>query len=292
MNITQKDRIASQCVCCDSTELQKSPAILMPFVAHRVFGWQPVEITTDWELNTIKNGMAYSICNSVFCNNCGHLFLDVRFNDNEMNVLYEGYRDEKYTKLREHYEAGYSKRNEELNVKISYISDIENFIYPHLDFPISVLDWGGDTGKNTPFTHHNKVLHIYYISNKSEIASGAKKVDKSTAMNNKYDLIVCSNVLEHIPYPEEVIFDIKNSMQPDSLLYIEVPLENLIRNNEKTDWIQNKKHWHEHINFYNSDSLSALITKCGLYVVELKELQVTENDKTFFLYLAICKLRK
>jgi hypothetical protein len=64
----------------------------MPFVAHRVFGWEPVEITEDWGLKTINNGMAYSVRNSLLCDNCGHLFLDIRFNESEMNSLYEGYR--------------------------------------------------------------------------------------------------------------------------------------------------------------------------------------------------------
>jgi hypothetical protein len=75
----------------------------MPFVAHRVFGWEAVEITEDWGLKTINNGMAYSVCNSLLCDNCGHLFLDIRFNEGEMNSLYEGYRGQEYTELRERY---------------------------------------------------------------------------------------------------------------------------------------------------------------------------------------------
>src|SRR5665647_1136619 len=103
----QRERIASSCVICGSCALKKSPAILMPFVAHRTFGWEPVEITDDWGLKTIRNGMAYSICNSIQCSNCGLLFLDIRFNESEMNSLYDGYREKQYTELREKYEPGY-----------------------------------------------------------------------------------------------------------------------------------------------------------------------------------------
>ena len=141
-----------QCVCCGSKALAKSPAILMPFVAHRVFGWKPVVIDDSWGLKTIRNGTAYTICNSVYCSDCGFLFLDIRFSEEELKSLYDGYRDKQYTDLREIYEPGYTTRNDSLNAGINYIADIETFLSPYLSFPISILDWGGDTGKNTPFT--------------------------------------------------------------------------------------------------------------------------------------------
>jgi len=237
----QHERIASSCVCCKSRALKKSPAILMPFLAHRVFGWEPVEITDDWGLNTIRNGMAYSICNSVQCDNCGHLFLDIRFNESEMNSLYDGYREKDYTDLREKYEPGYKERNDRLNSAIEYIPDIEQFLSPHLAFPISILDWGGDTGKNTPFQTRNKLLHIYDISNKPVTINGAIKIDKSTATRTQYDLIICSNVLEHIPHPIDIVLDIKMSMRIDTVLYIEVPLEDIVRTNDAKTAIHQKR---------------------------------------------------
>src|SRR5437016_2710182 len=88
------ERIASRCICCDGDQLAKSPAILMPFIAKRVFGWEPVEIMDDWGLRDIKSGMAYPLCNSVQCASCGVLFLDIRFSDSEMATLYSGYRGE------------------------------------------------------------------------------------------------------------------------------------------------------------------------------------------------------
>ena len=147
----RRERIATQCVCCGGENLKSSPAILMPFVAHRVFGWAPVVIDESWGLNTIKSGNAYSICKSLYCKDCGFLFLDIRFSDAELSNLYEDYRGETYNSLRESYEPGYTLRNKELIAGFEYIGDIEKFLEPHLNFPVSVLDWGGDIGKNTPF---------------------------------------------------------------------------------------------------------------------------------------------
>lgn len=127
-------RIATECVCCGSALLKKSPAILMPFVAHRVFDWRPVEVDESWGLNTIKNGHAYSICNSLCCNDCGLLFLDIRFSDEELSYLYRNYRDAEYTDLRESYEPGYKARNNLLIKEVNYMPDVEEFLKPFFSY--------------------------------------------------------------------------------------------------------------------------------------------------------------
>ena len=100
----------------------------MPFIAHRVFNWQPLKIDSSFGLNTINPGMAYSVCNSVLCKDCYHLFLDIRFDDNELIRLYKNYRGKEYVKIRERYEPGYSKRNRILQKGYSYMPEIERFI--------------------------------------------------------------------------------------------------------------------------------------------------------------------
>jgi len=169
-----RPRIADACICCGGQSLEKSPAILMPFVAHRVFGWAPVEIDDSWGLRTILNGNAYSICNSVSCLDCGMLFLDIRFSDPEMEALYSGYRQAEYTALRDHYEPGYAERNDTLNQGIGFIPEIEAFLTPFLPLPVRVLDWGGDTGINTPFKSASTLFHVYDISGKPGIAGAVR----------------------------------------------------------------------------------------------------------------------
>jgi hypothetical protein len=141
-----QSRIAASCVCCGSGNLARSPAILMPFVAARVFDWYPVEIDEDWGLKTIQNGHAYSICNSLQCQDCHLLFLDIRFTDEELGKLYSDYRGLEYSQLREQFEPGYIERNSRLNEGVPFLDQVESFIRPHLQFPIALLDWGGDTG--------------------------------------------------------------------------------------------------------------------------------------------------
>jgi hypothetical protein len=143
-----RHRVADQCVCCGSQNLHGTPAILMPFVAHRCFGWAPTLIDESWGLNTVQKGMAYTVCKSLQCTDCGLLFSDIRFSDDELERLYSGYRNADYTALRETYEPGYTLRNNALGQQIDYGGILETFLTPLLpERPLAVLDWGGDSGK-------------------------------------------------------------------------------------------------------------------------------------------------
>ncbi len=286
-------RIAKNCPCCGGANLRASPAILMPFIAHRVFGWEPVEIDEGWGLNTIKNGHAYSLCNSLCCADCNFLFLDIRFSDEELSALYNGYRDEQYTQLRDYYEPGYRDRNLGLLSGAEYINQVESFLAPHLALPVKMLDWGGDTGKNSPFKTKNNCWHIYDISNQPTV-HGATAVDKEIMSSSSYDLIVCSNVLEHVPYPANMIDDIKKYMNKETLLYIEVPYEKLVREVGDSEFLEKKKrHWHEHINFFTKKSLKSLIASCNLDLISIEALEVINPSSSELgtLYQLACRVR-
>ncbi len=291
----KKERIALQCICCGSQNIGASPAVLMPFIAHRVFNWKPVEIDESWGLKSIKNGHAYSICNSLFCHDCGLLFLDIRFSDDEMFRLYKDYRGQAYTSLRESYESGYAVRNETLESAINYVDKVEEFLEPIINMPIDILDWGGNTGKNSPFQNRNLMIDIYDLSDK-DVIEGARKVTRTEAVNKKYDVVVCSNVLEHVPFPSGLLIDIKQTMKSQTILYVEVPFEDLMKEN-KSDPSSIKKHWHEHINFFSKKSLVQLIDNCGLQLIKINELNVKTpcdfegNAKVSSLFQLACKLK-
>ena len=283
-----KERIATHCVCCGSAKLRATSSILMPFVAERAFGWKPIEIDDSWGLHTIKKGNAYSICNTLHCIDCDLIFLDIRFDEQELKNIYIGYREEEYVELREFYEPGYKKRNKDLINGFQYTEKIETFLNPLLKLPVSILDWGGDTGKNTPYKNNNKLFDIYDISN-INVIEGANAIDKATAFKKTYDLIICSNVLEHVSFPVDVLLDIKTCMREGTILYIEVPFENIMQNDSTTAYLS-KKHWHEHINFYSELALVKLIESVGLKRVSFNKLTITaEGNPTCLLQIA-CQL--
>ena len=294
MEITSHyDHIATECVCCSGKHLMRSQAILMPFISHRVYNWEPALIDNSWGLQTIPLGYAYALCNSLLCSKCGLLFLDIRFSELEMARLYKNYRDEAYSTLRELYEPGYRLRNEGLIQGVNYLQEVEEFLRPYLPNTLRVLDWGGDSGINTPFKEgEDNEIHIYDISG-IEAIEKFHKVSIETAKHFKYDLIVCSNVLEHIPYPSQMLSEIKTMMSDGSVLYIEVPLENHVKEFSDTRLLlEKKRHWHEHINFFSENALRMLVFNLGFEMLSFEIKIFKQNNKLYNIFMLACRLQK
>lgn len=263
-------RIASACICCASQALVREPAILMPFVAHRVFGWSPVEITPDWGLRTVPRGHAYPLCNSVECQACGVLFLDMRFDETEMGRLYGGYRGPDYAAERDRFEPGYLAHNAQILVRSGGTQEQEAFLAPHVPQRPHVLDWGGDDGAHTPFRGKSSALHVFDVSGQA-VVEGARAVGRAEVSAGAYDLVVLSHVLEHIPQPAELLADLRSTLGDETLLYVEVPHEPLVAQAKgERGLAARKKHWHEHVNFFTEASLRALLDRARLDIVDFE----------------------
>jgi hypothetical protein len=287
--VNRNARIARYCPCCLSADIKRSPAVLMPFVADRALGWAPVEIDESWGLRTIPSGHAYSICNSVECGACGLVFLDIRFTEDELSRLYSDYRGETYTDLRERYEPGYRARNSRLKEQIPYLDAIEAFLRPHVPLPVRMLDWGGDTGRNSPFQTQAATFHIHDISHVPP-APGAAFVTRARIDPAHYDLIVCSNVLEHIPHPIDLLAEISLCMSATTILYLEIPFETfMMRNQDNPDRLTAKRHWHEHINFFSPGALEPLCAHAGLAIVDNRLTHLPELAPEAYVFQLACR---
>jgi SAM-dependent methyltransferase len=282
--------IAEVCVCCASTDLARSPAVLMPVVAHRAFGWTPVEIDESWGLNTISSGHAYSLCNSLQCQACGHLFLDIRFTDDQLSRIYQDYFGPEYCRLRESYEPGYTARNAAFLQVIPYMPAVEDFLRDLVPPMPSILDWGGGRGLNTPFRGANRWHHVLDISNQQPV-SGAQIVAPDQVRAGQYDLVVCANVIEHIPYPLDLLQQVAASLGPDSILYLELPYERILsESDDDRSAYRRKRHWHEHINFYSRQSLKALLVRSGLTAVRSEMVNARPLGEPSYNFMLACRL--
>jgi hypothetical protein len=219
----------SSCICCGGTHLDGEFSEWMPFIAARL------------ELSDV----VYSLT----CRDCGAVFCSHRFTDAEMQKLYNDYHGKEYTDLREKYEPGYWQRNESLKQTHFYLPQVEGFIKPYLK-PGRVLDYGGGNGVNTPFK--DRECDIYDIDG------------KQIKLRGPYALMVLSNVLEHVPYPADLLIDLCGNMDilinSDTVLYIEVPY--------CPPGFVSRRGWHEHINFFPQSAMLAMLERCGLTVLD------------------------
>lgn len=283
-------KIATACVCCGGQTLSRSPAILMPFVANRVFGWEPVQITPDWGLRTIPAGLAYPLCNSLQCDGCGLVFLDMRFDGDEMAALYAGYRGPDYARQRDRFEPGYLAQNADILARPPEAAFAEAFLNPVVRAQPAVLDWGGDTGAHTPFRTAGGDIWVHDVSGQP-LMEGVRQATQAGLGAQAFDLVVLSHILEHTPWPAAVLDEVKAAMSAATLLYVEVPFEALMSGDAGAGGrAADKKHWHEHINFFTEDALRRLLERSGLIPVKFERLTRASHANFSQVLAVACRL--
>ena len=81
--------------------------------------------------------------------------------------------------------------------------------------------------------------------------------------SNKADIIVCQNAFAHNPNPVEFLKNCKRNLEHSGLIFIQTSQADMILNNE-FDTI-----YHEHISFYNIQSMKLLCKRAGLNLIDV-----------------------
>lgn len=270
-----------QCISCGSRNLWKYPAVIAPFLIARVVSLKGVDSKLLW------------------CSRCGIAFFNPRLDGKEMGALYRGYRGPEYQAERQQSEPDYTP---EINSMIgSGEAEIHNrkanmriFMSKHLDFAAigSVLDYGGDRGQYILEEFSTAKRAVYEISGVEAIPGVASFNDWAAVCNEKYDIVLCNHVLEHVSHPAALLTELSEAAHPDTLFYFEVPLESPFKHGFSV------KHWlrriglkfipgiaepilrctgkipfvmHEHINKFSLGSLGELISRNGYRVLALEK---------------------
>ena len=222
----------------------------------------------------------------VHCLDCGFAFYSYRPNDCEMKKLYANYRNSEYQKLRQKYEEWYTPQINELigdnlierNNRSKNLTEIINK-YVNISEIKNVLDYAGDKGQHIPKLLSTANKYVYDISGIKPI-EGVQKIE---SINNtiKFDFIMCCHLLEHVSSPQHVIETLREILEENGYLYIELPFDSPFYSNKfnnlqflfnkyfkistliKTFIKQRKqkimKPMHEHINFYTNQSIVTLL---------------------------------
>lgn len=147
-----------------------------------------------------------------------------------------------------------------------------------------VLDYGGDRGDLVNGLFEGAETFVYDISG---IPAVSGVTATTTPAGCKADLIINSNVLEHVGFPRDLVNEILQAAPEDGLVYLEVPCEfpfGLTRIARRMAQIgvmaltrpalarfvvrpASLYMMHEHINYFTEQSLTALMRSCGGTVI-------------------------
>lgn len=291
----------TECLICKSSNTKKNKAQCADFILERVFDGQ----NKDLDL--------------LHCQDCGFAFFSYRFNDEECQKLYTGYRGKKYQQQRQKHECWYTDKINDLIGKNE--TEIKNrnanltkILKDNTDISKikSVLDFGGDKGQFIPQILNNAQKYVYDISG-VEVVEGVMRINSiEDCSKNDYDLIICSNVLEHVSDPAEIIKQIKSLLHKGKYLYLELPFDSPFYKNQLSDlqflfnryfnWINILKHFiktkkyanislmHEHINFYTPQSIETLLQNQGFKILHNKHKIINFKWGYFKIISTLCVL--
>jgi hypothetical protein len=263
---------ASQCVICEGVIVQLKRALVAPFLATRIWN------RTPFCVNLVK------------CGACGFMFYNPRLDDDELRRLYSNYRTPEYQQMRHASEPWYTpKFNTDLASPSSYEirrAKVEPILREHVG-PRKInriLDYGGDRGDLVAGLFSGAEAFVYDISG---IPAAAGVTSTNDPAGCKADLIINSNVLEHVGFPRLLVSDILKAAPKGGLVFLEVPCElvfGMARVSRRLAQIgvmalahptlarsiirpASLYMMHEHINYFTERSLTSLMRSCGGSVI-------------------------
>ena len=262
----------TQCVICDCPIRRLKRALVAPFLARRIWNRPPFCV----EL--------------VRCSACGFTFYNPRLDAAEEGRLYADYRSEEYRRVRNSSEIWYTaKFNSALSASTDYErrrNALAGILRRHIGNRVirRVLDYGGDRGDLVRGLVDGAAAFVYDISGVAAAEGVTATADPAAC---QADLIINSNVLEHVGFPRRLLEDILKAAPAGGIVFLEVPCESpfglsrIARRIAQTGIMAVTRPalapsvlrpaslfmMHEHVNYFTGQSLSALMESRGCAVI-------------------------
>lgn len=208
------------------------------------------------------------------CHNCHHVQLTHAVNP---NLMFKDYL----------YVSGTSKT---MDNHFKWFAEFSKEYYQSVNnglSPFNVFDIGCNDGSQlNHFTDLNiKTYGIDPAENLHDISSKRHRIylgyfDDSFLDLRKeinYDILVAQNVFAHNYDPLGFLRCAKNLMLDSSLLFVQTSQADMIKNNE-FDTI-----YHEHISFYNINSMNELCKRAGLHLIDVVKCPLHGNSYIFII---------
>jgi 2-polyprenyl-3-methyl-5-hydroxy-6-metoxy-1,4-benzoquinol methylase len=139
------------------------------------------------------------------------------------------------------------------------------------------LDYFKELGVDTYGIDPAENLHDRSSKNHNVVCDffGPAAVEKLKKVN--YDVIVAQNVCAHNPDPYTFVKTCSELMTDDTVLFIQTSQADMVLHNE-FDTI-----YHEHVNFFNANSMNELAQRVGLFLVDVVKTPIHGNSYIFVL---------
>jgi len=204
------------------------------------------------------------------CHDCYHLQLSHTV---DPEIIYKNYL----------YATGTNKTIRE------YSKWFANFCLEYLPGSKSVLDIGCNDGTqldyfkelgfNTYGIDPAENLHERSSANHGVVCDFFGPEAVSRLATTDYNIITAQNVCAHNPDPLGFLQSCRNLMHEDTLLFVQTSQADMVLHNE-FDTI-----YHEHVNFFNANSMSKLAQRAGLHLVDVVKTPIHGNSYIFVLSL-------
>jgi 2-polyprenyl-3-methyl-5-hydroxy-6-metoxy-1,4-benzoquinol methylase len=152
--------------------------------------------------------------------------------------------------------------------------------------PYSVLDIGCNDGsqldafKELLFKTHgvDPAENLYPTSSaKHNVVCGFWNPDSASKLGQEFDVITTQNAFAHIPDPLSYLKLAKTYLKTDGKIFISTSQADMVVNGE-FDTI-----YHEHISYYNAESMKALAERAGLYLIDVVKTPIHGTSYIFVL---------
>jgi hypothetical protein len=259
------------CLACNSGDLKETSAMVSPFLARRVWDRRPFPVKISR------------------CKRCNFAFFNQRMDEDEERRLYTGYRLSEYRQMRFSCEPWYTETfNANLNtpevwsMRKGKLADV--FREQFRDYKISsILDFGGDRGELIRDLIPGATRYVYEISDVETLPGILPLRSLEACRQHRFDLILSSNVLEHVGFPRQTLGQMQAIATPGTLVFLDIPYESpfslftvakrLTQNGTllalRPDIGMSLLHsgalvqMHEHVNYFCPQALNQLVDSMG-----------------------------
>lgn len=233
-------RLLQACDLCGGTRL-------LPWYSRRVGRAEP------WSSFLDPQSFPFSI-RVLLCRDCGWLFKSPGFDQAELARLYspaggESHRDDLVRAVR----LGWRRGEGVLESLASHLPAA----------PLEVLDVGGRSGELMgPFVERGYDVTVVDPSPGEPVYPTITKVRKPfLALDGRlFGLVIMSHVLEHTDQPTELLNHAWSLLEPDGLLFVDVPFE------LATPLLRRHVGDHRHLGYFSTRTLHGYLLKCGFRV--------------------------